>query len=64
MSSNSPNGIRKGSKKSQTKKMSVYSMVPTLFILERPSPYKNLNSSRPINDNDNNNNNNRKLIIV
>jgi len=59
MSSNSPNNIRKGSKKSQTKKMSVYSMVPTLFILERPSPYKNLNSSRPIN-NDNNNNSNQK----
>ncbi|ORX64833.1 hypothetical protein BCR32DRAFT_297931 [Anaeromyces robustus] len=31
----------KGSKKSQTKKMSVYSMVPTLFILERPPPSKN-----------------------
>jgi len=54
MSCNSPNSFRKTPKKSQTKKMSVYSMVPTLFILERPSPYKNLNTSRTIN--------NRKLI--
>jgi len=40
----------KNSKKTSTKKMSVYSMVPTLFILERPSPSKYLNPSRAMNN--------------